>query len=79
MSSRPVYKRGESSCLAPEAYEMHTYSGRPVISVVHNGKGDKVTVEDETSRNKGATTNDRNDMERLGRTQELRVGQRILI
>jgi hypothetical protein len=78
MSSRPVYKRGESSCLAREAYEMHTYSSGPVISVVHDEKVDKVTVEDETIRNKGATANDRNDMERLGRTQELRVGHRIL-
>lgn len=78
MSSRPVYKHGESSGLAREAYEMHTYSGGAITSVVHNEKGDQVTVEDEISRNKGATANDRNDMERLGRTQELRVGHRIL-
>lgn len=78
MSSRPVYKRDESSCHGREAYEMHAYSGGPVTSVVHNGKSDKVTVEDETSRNRGATTNDRNDMERLGRTQELRVSHWIL-
>lgn len=78
MSSRPVYKYGESSSLAREAYEMHTYSGGAVTSVVHNEKGDKVTVEDEISRNKGATANDRNDMERLGRTQELRRNFRFL-
>jgi choline transport protein len=53
---------------------MHTYGDEPIASVANRENGDRMIVEDDTSRNKGATLNDQNDMKRLGKTQELRVG-----
>jgi hypothetical protein len=74
MTSRPVHKRAESAYLPGESYEMHTYGDEPIASVANRENGDRMIVEDDTSRNKGATLNDQNDMKRLGKTQELRVG-----
>ena len=74
MSSRPVHKRAESAYLPGESYELPIYGDEPISSVVNRESGDRMTVEDDTSKSKGATLNDQNDMQRLGKTQELRVG-----
>jgi hypothetical protein len=58
-------KYGEPAYLANDAYEMKSRSGKSTSEVI-------VTEENE-SKYKGATVNDRQDMDRLGKTQELRV------
>jgi hypothetical protein len=62
-----VPKYGEPPYLSNDAYEMKSRSGKRTNEVI-------LTEENETQY-KGATANDRQDMDRLGKTQELRVGR----
>lgn len=58
-------KYGEPSYLSNDAYEMKSRSGKNTSEVI--------LTEENESKYKGATVNDRQDMDRLGKTQELRV------
>ena len=73
MASRPMFKQQDSFGPTANTYELQPYGGQsnPSISNGVNCEA-PVSAEDERKR-KGATINDQNDMNRLGKTQELRV------
>jgi hypothetical protein len=58
-------KYGEPPYHSSDAYEMKSRSGKSTSEVI--------LTEENGSKYKGATVNDRHDMDRLGKTQELRV------
>jgi hypothetical protein len=58
-------KYGEPPYRSSDAYEMKSRSGKSTSEVI--------LTEENESKYKGATVNDRQDMDRLGKTQELRV------
>jgi hypothetical protein len=63
----PLYPltHGKSSYPSGDAYEMKSRGGK--------GTGETIVVEENESKYKGATLNDRHDMDRVGKTQELTV------
>jgi hypothetical protein len=65
MPPRHLSKHVESSDQSDNAYEMQPRGGKST--------GETIVVEENESKYKGATANDRQDMARLGKTQELRV------
>jgi len=65
MSPRFAFQDGKSSCAPGDAYEMELRGGK--------GTGEVIVGEENESSYKGATANDRHDMDRLGKTQELKV------
>jgi hypothetical protein len=69
MGTRRDYKQG----ISDNAYELHTY-GKAANSISIGDYSEPAVVgEDHENKYKGATANDRHDMNRLGKTQELRV------
>jgi hypothetical protein len=58
-------KYGKSSYSSGEAHEMKSRGGKST--------NETIVVEENESRYKGATANDRHDMDRVGKTQELTV------
>jgi hypothetical protein len=74
MATRRDHKQGVSD----DAYELHTY-GKVANSIPIEDHSEPAVVEEEhENRHKGATANDRHDMNRLGKTQELRVSHKAL-
>jgi hypothetical protein len=73
MATRRDHKQGISG----DAYELHTY-GEAAISTSIGGHSEPTMVgEEHENKYKGATANDRHDMNRLGKTQELRVSRKL--
>ena len=74
MASRPGFKQGNSFGPSGDAYEMQSYAGYGAVSGSQGKNGDAMVITEESeNKYKGATANDRHDMNRLGKTQELRV------
>ena len=65
MSSSHVLEHGKSFYHSGDAYEMKSRGGKST--------GETIVVEENESKYKGATANDRHDMDRVGKTQELTV------
>lgn len=65
MPPRFAANGGKSSYPPGDAYEMEPRGGKNI--------GEVIVGEENASSYKGATANDRHDMDRLGKTQELKV------
>jgi hypothetical protein len=73
MATRRDHKQGVSE----DAYELHTY-GKAVNSISIGDHSEPAIVgEEHENKYKGATANDRHDMNRLGKEQELRVSRKL--
>lgn len=73
VSSTPQSHRDKRSASTTNAIEMQPFAGEILISR-SNAKNVEATVtEEDESELKGSTANDRRDMDRLGKKQELRV------
>lgn len=73
MAFRPMFKQQNSFGPTADAYELQHYSDRPAPSIRNDINGDTPILEEEERKRKGATVNEQNDMNRLGKTQELRA------
>jgi hypothetical protein len=73
MATRRDHKQGVSD----DAYELHTYGEAAVSTSIAGHSEPTISGEEHENKYKGATANDRHDMNRLGKTQELRVGQKL--
>lgn len=69
MATRRDLKQGVSG----DAHELHAYSEAAHSTSNDNRGATMVVGEEHENAYKGATANDRHDMNRLGKTQELRV------
>jgi hypothetical protein len=73
MSSAPQSHHEKMSASTTNAIEMQAFAGESFISR-SNAKNVEATItEEDESELKGSTANDRQDMDRLGKKQELRV------
>jgi hypothetical protein len=78
MTSRLEFKQSIPLSPSGDAYEMQPYPSEAATSTVNGKSGGRATIEEDDSKHKGATANDRRDMQRLGKTQELSVRRKIL-
>jgi hypothetical protein len=72
MATRRDHKQG----ISDDVYELHTYGKAANSTSIGDHSEPAVVVEEHENRYKGATANDRHDMDRLGKTQELRVSHK---
>jgi len=68
MPSQPI-----SSGVSGDAFEMGSYGREAVISRPNGKTAEAAIIEEHEAIHKGATANDQQDMDRLGKKQELRV------
>ncbi|KAM0692694.1 hypothetical protein Q7P36_007249 [Cladosporium allicinum] len=78
MASRPMFKQQDSFGPTADVYELQPHGGQSTPSIRNGINGDVPIAEEDERRLKGATVNDQNDMNRLGKTQELRRNFRFL-
>jgi hypothetical protein len=70
MSSQPV-----SSDVFGNTFEMRSFGRKDVISRLNGKIVEAAIIEEHEAKHKGATANDQQDMDRLGKKQELRVSR----
>ena len=70
MPSQPV-----SSGVSGDAFEMGSYGREAVLSRSNGKTAEAAIIEEHEAKHKGATANDQQDMDRLGKKQELRVSR----
>ena len=72
MASQPMSKG-----VSGDTFELKSY-GREAVSSRSNGKTvEAAIIEEHGAKDKGATVNDQQDMDRLGKKQELRVRRNV--
>jgi hypothetical protein len=79
MASRPMFKQQDSFGPTADAYELHSYRDQASPSIRNGINSDAPVLAEDERKRKGQTVNDLNDMDRLGKTQELRVRFRARI
>jgi hypothetical protein len=68
-----MFKQQDSFGPTANTYELQPYGGQSTPSISNGVSGEAPVSAEDERRCKGATVNDQNDMDRLGKTQELRV------
>ena len=66
-----------SQSISGDAFEMKSYGREAVISRSNGKTVEAAIIEEHGAKDKGATVNDRQDMDRLGKKQELRVRRSV--
>jgi hypothetical protein len=79
MAFRPMFKQQDSFGPTADAYELQSYRDQASPSIRNGINGDAPVLAEDERKRKGQTVNDLNDMDRLGKTQELRVRSRARI
>ena len=72
MPSQPI-----STGVSGDVFEMGSYGREAVISRPNGKTLEAAIIEEHGAKDKGATVNDQQDMDRLGKKQELRVRRNV--
>lgn len=73
MSHTPVSRHEKMSGASSNAIELQSLAGDNTTSRVNGKNLEAIMTEEDENELKGSTANDRHDMDRLGKKQELRV------